>query len=64
MQSRSMKLQEAWLDYCLTNRIIAYGEVPPLSEEEIEERCSKQFEEAIKIAEEEYKDECINDLES
>ncbi len=48
MQSRSMKLQEAWYDYCITNRIIAYGEVPPLSEEEIEEHCKKQMEEDIK----------------
>ena len=60
MQSRSMKLQEAWLDYCLTNRIIAYGEVPPISEEEIEERCRKHFAEVIKRAEEEYKDESID----
>lgn len=54
MQSRSMRIQEAWFDYCFTNRIIAYGEVPPLSKEEIEERCKKQYEEDCRKIEEEY----------
>lgn len=55
LKHRSRKFQEAWYDYCITNRLIAYGEVPPLSEEEIEERCKKQLEEDVKRIKEEYK---------
>lgn len=36
--------QQAWYDYCITNRLIAYGEVPELTEEQIEARCKEQLE--------------------
>lgn len=46
MQSRKIatEFQLAWYDYCITNRLIAYGEVPELTEEQIEARCKEQFE--------------------
>lgn len=59
-QTRSIKLHEAWIDYCVTNRLIAYGEVPPLKEEEVEARCKKQYEEDCKRIDEEYKDESVD----
>ena len=37
-------LAKAWYDYCITNRLIAYGEVPELTEEQVEARCKEQFE--------------------
>ena len=37
------KFQAAWYDYCITNRLIAYGEVPELTEERIEARCMEQL---------------------
>lgn len=42
--ARAKEFERAWFDYCVTNRIIAYGEVPSLTEEQIEARCKAQFE--------------------
>lgn len=43
-EAESKERMEAWYDYCITNRIIAYGEVPELTEEQIEARCKEQLE--------------------
>lgn len=45
---RAKELEMAWYDYCVTNRIIAYGEVPELTEEQIEAHCKEQYEKDIK----------------
>lgn len=42
--AKAKELEQVWYDYCITNRLIAYGEVPELSDEEVEERCRKQYE--------------------
>ena len=42
--AEAKELEKAWYDYCVANRLIAYGEVPSLTEEEIEARCKAQFE--------------------
>jgi len=44
MTDKAKELERAWYDYFITNRIIAYGEVPELTEEQIEERCREQLE--------------------
>lgn len=54
--SKSLELQGAWYDYCLENRLIAYGEVPELLDEEIEERCRKQYEADITRIRRKYAD--------
>lgn len=36
--------EKAWYDYCITNHLIAYGEVPELTEEQIEAYCREQYE--------------------
>ena len=41
--TKSDALQIAWYDYYITNRLIAYGEVPELTEEQIEARCMEQL---------------------
>ena len=41
------RYKKAWYDYCITNRLIAYGEVPELTEDQIETRCKKQYEKDI-----------------
>lgn len=38
------ELRKAWYDYCITDRLIAYGDPDNLTEEEIEKRCRKQYE--------------------
>lgn len=43
-KERSKLLRRAWYDYCFTNRLIAYGEVPKLTEEQIEAHCKAQYE--------------------
>lgn len=43
-KAESIERMEAWYDYCITNRLIAYGEVPKLTEEQIEARCKEQLE--------------------
>lgn len=47
MTGKSQELQEAWYNYCITNRLIAYGEVPELTEDQIEARCKEQYEKDI-----------------
>lgn len=42
--NKFLELQGAWYNYYLNNRLITYGEVPELSDEEVEERCRKQYE--------------------
>lgn len=44
MSKRTRELEIAWYNYCITNRLIAYGEVPKLTEEQIEARCKEQYE--------------------
>ena len=44
MTDKAKELKTAWYDYFITNRLIAYGEVPELTEEQIEARCRKQLE--------------------
>ena len=43
-KERSELLWKAWYDYYITNRLIAYGAVPELTEEQIEARCKEQLE--------------------
>lgn len=43
MTDKEKEFQVAWYDYCITNRLIAYGEVPELTKEQIEARCMEQF---------------------
>lgn len=44
MTDKAKELEIAWYDYCITNRLIAYGEVPELTEEQIEVHCKEQLE--------------------
>ena len=48
MTDKKQRLQIAWYDYCITNRIIAYGEVPELTVDQIEARCKEQYEKDCK----------------
>ena len=34
MTDKEREFQVAWYDYCIINRLIAYGEVPELTEEQ------------------------------
>ena len=43
MTDKEKEFQVAWYDYCITNCLIAYGEVPELTEEQIEARCMEQL---------------------
>lgn len=54
---RAKELEMAWYDYCVTNRIIAYGEVPELTEEQIEAHCKEQYEKDIKRIRSKYSKE-------
>ena len=45
--TKSDALQIAWYDYYITNRLIAYGEVPELTEEQIEARCKERLEKDV-----------------
>ena len=47
MTDKEKEFQAAWYDYCMTNRLIAYGEVPELTEEQIEARCKEQLEKDV-----------------
>lgn len=42
-KERSRLLWRAWYDYCFTNRLIAYGENPSMTEEQIEAYCKAQL---------------------
>ena len=44
LTDKEKELQQAWYDYRITNRLIAYSEVPELTEEQIEARCKEQYE--------------------
>ena len=66
MTEQSRKLYQAWVDYCTTNRLIAYGEKTDeewkqMSEQEqkdyVEKRALDMYEEDWKRIKEEYKDE-------
>ena len=43
MTDKKREFQVALYDYYITNRLIAYGEVPELTEEQIEARCMEQL---------------------
>ena len=43
MTDKEREFQVAWYDYCIINRLIAYGEVPELTEEQIEAHCMEQL---------------------
>ena len=47
MTDKAKELEIAWYDYYITNRLIAYGEVPELTEEQIEARCKEQLEKDV-----------------
>lgn len=47
MTDKGKELEIAWYDYYITNRLIAYGEVPKLTEEQIEARCKEQLEKDV-----------------
>lgn len=47
MTDKGKELETAWYDYCITNRLIAYGEVPKLTEEQIEARSKEQLEKDV-----------------
>lgn len=61
-EAESKERIEAWYDYCITNRLIAYGEIPELTEEQIEAHCKEQLEKDCEKIRRKY--ECVNDLES
>lgn len=52
--TKSDALQIAWYDYYITNRLIAYGEVPELTEEQIEARCKEQLEKDVERVRSKY----------
>lgn len=69
MTEKSRKLYQAWIDYCTTNRLIAYGEKTDreweqMSEQEqkdyVEERALKMYEEDVERIEKEYENESID----
>lgn len=69
MTEKSRKLYQAWIDYCATNRLIAYGdkteeEWKQMSEQEqkdyVEERALKMYEEDVERIEKEYENESVN----
>ena len=47
MTDKEKEFQVAWYDYCMTNCLITYGEVPKLTEEQIEARCKEQLEKDV-----------------
>lgn len=47
MTDKGKELEIAQYDYYITNRLIAYGEVPELTEEQIEARCKEQLEKDV-----------------
>lgn len=59
MTDKAKELEIAWYDYCITNRLIAYGEVPELTEEQIEARCKEQLEKDVERIRSKYGKEII-----
>ena len=57
MADKEKELQVAWYDYYITNRLIAYGEVPELTEEQIEARCKEQLEKDVERIRRKYDNE-------
>lgn len=57
--TKSDALQIAWYDYYITNRLIAYGEVPELTEEQIEAHCKEQLEKDVERIRSKYGKESI-----
>lgn len=58
MTDKERDFQIAWYDYCITNRLIAYGEVPELTEEQIEARCKEQLEKDVERLRRKYEMSC------
>lgn len=59
MTDKAKELEIAWYDYCITNRLIAYGEVPELTEEQIEARCKEQLKKDVERIRSKYGKEII-----
>ena len=57
MTDKEKEFQAAWYDYCITNRLIAYGEVPELTEEQIEARCMEQLKKDLEELRRKYDEE-------
>ena len=60
MTDKEREFQVAWYDYCITNRLIAYGEVPELTEEQIEARCMEQLKKDWEELRRKYDNESIS----
>lgn len=60
MADKEKEFQVAWYDYCITNRLIAYGEVPELTEEQIEARCMEQLKKDLEELRRKYDNESID----
>lgn len=60
MTDKEREFQVAWYDYCITNRLIAYGEVPELTEEQIEARCMEQLKKDCEELRRKYDNESID----
>lgn len=58
MTDKEREFQIAWYDYCITNRLIAYGVVPKLTEEQIEARCKEQLEKDVERLRRKYEMSC------
>lgn len=54
MTDKEKEFQVAWYDYCITNRLIAYGEVPELTKEQIEARCMEQLKKDVESIRSKY----------
>lgn len=60
MTDKKREFQVAWYDYCITNRLIAYGEVPELTKEQIEARCMEQLKKDCEELRRKYDNESID----
>ena len=60
MTDKEREFQVAWYDYCITNRLIAYGEVPELTKEQIEARCMEQLKKDCEELRRKYDNESTN----
>ena len=59
MTDKEKEFQVAWYGYCITNRLIAYGEVPELTEEQIEAHCKEELEKDVERIRSKYGHESI-----
>ena len=60
MTDKEREFRAAWYDYYITNRLIAYGEVPELTKEQIEARCMEQLKKDCEELRRKYDNESID----